>query len=138
MRIYGDELHIISSEKKFNEFIEKRGYRKFAERDAESIYANEDAKVIRVFANNGGYVVYVVSRNDTEAKQKYAKYVNVFGKTLKVCTIVAALFLEQKKDDGFYELVHVDGNVRNDVASNLVWRLRSERMYAFWQTKHAQ
>lgn len=127
MRISGDIK--VYNEKDFYEYIEKNNFKQYVAQGCESIWLSATATVLRVKHIDGAYITSIASENAVNRPRNYAKYFSTFSGTERICRAVATLFLPQPPDDGeFYEVVYLDDNKRNDVASNLMWQPRRERL----------
>lgn len=134
MRI-SDETKIMRKDD-FEKYVNFENFKIYSTRENEAIYVNTRATIIRVKAVDDMRIIETISKNDANENKKFTKFFNSFGRIEKVCIAVAKLFLD-KPIDGFYELQHIDGNIRNDDVNNLCWQLRSERIHQYWQSKIA-
>ena len=130
-------MRYFDNEAELSYFLQSSKYKKYAEQGKEAIYVNDLASVIKICHQYSGYFVIGISDNNPDRAKNYAKFVNIFGKIKKICSIVAELFLI-KPQDGYYELSHIDGNLCDDRASNLCYRLRSERCRDSWIKRNCQ
>ena len=133
MRI-SDETKIMRKDD-FEKYIDLENFQVYATKNEETIYINPHATVIVVKAIDDMRVIHTISENNPEENKNFIKYFNCFNEIHAICKAVAKLFLD-KSDDGFYELKHIDGNMRNDDIENLMWQLRSERIHQYWQKKN--
>lgn len=85
---------------------------------ARGIYVSKDGKTIYNLQDNTSYPHYYKPHPDKEGRL----YITNDGDRLYVDEMVATCYCHKPKDGRKYKLIHKDGNMANNLCSNLEWQ----------------